>query len=45
VYCRRLNLPAPMAVSAQTGPLTNLWTAITRVALNPYVFFLAYDIS
>ena len=56
VYCRRLGLSAPMAVSARSGqspspcgwtkvasgaddggPLTNLWTAVTRVALNPYV--------
>ncbi|WVQ94781.1 mitochondrial Rho GTPase 1 [Kwoniella sp. CBS 9459] len=35
VYCRRLGLPAPMAVSARMGPMTNLWVAITRVALNP----------
>ncbi|KAK1922388.1 P-loop containing nucleoside triphosphate hydrolase protein [Papiliotrema laurentii] len=35
VYCRRLGLPAPMAVSARTMPLNNLWIAITRVALNP----------
>lgn len=45
VYCRRLNLPAPMAVSARTGPLTNLWTAITRVALNPCVHALDEPIS
>lgn len=36
VYCRRLGLQAPMAVSARLGPLTNLWVAVTRVALNPY---------
>ncbi|WVQ81609.1 mitochondrial Rho GTPase 1 [Cryptococcus sp. DSM 104549] len=35
VYCRRLGLQAPMAVSARSGPLPNLWVAITRVALNP----------
>ncbi|RXK38758.1 mitochondrial Rho GTPase 1 [Tremella mesenterica] len=35
VYCRRLGLPAPMAVSARLGPMINLWVAITRVALNP----------
>ncbi|WWD20979.1 mitochondrial Rho GTPase 1 [Kwoniella shandongensis] len=35
VYCRRLGLTAPMAVSARSGPLSNLWIAITRVALNP----------
>ncbi|WWC64240.1 mitochondrial Rho GTPase 1 [Kwoniella dejecticola CBS 10117] len=34
-YCRRLGLSAPMAVSARLGPMTNLWVAITRVALNP----------
>lgn len=37
VYCRRLGLPAPLAVSALGGSLPNLWVAITRVALNPYV--------
>lgn len=35
VYCRRLGLPAPMAVSARLGPMPNLWVAILRVALNP----------
>lgn len=35
VYCRRLGLPAPMAVSARLGNPTNLWLAITRVALDP----------
>ncbi|ORX38936.1 P-loop containing nucleoside triphosphate hydrolase protein [Kockovaella imperatae] len=35
VYCRRLGLPAPMAVSARGGPMSNLWVAVTRVALNP----------
>ncbi|KAK4686292.1 phosphatidylglycerol phospholipase C, partial [Tremellales sp. Uapishka_1] len=35
VYCRRLGIPAPMAVSAKSGPMTNLWIAVTRVALNP----------
>lgn len=35
VYCRRLGLPAPLAVSALSGPLPNLWVAITRVALSP----------
>ncbi|ORY29137.1 P-loop containing nucleoside triphosphate hydrolase protein [Naematelia encephala] len=35
VYCRRLGLPAPMAVSARAGPLNNLWQAIVRVAQNP----------
>ncbi|WVR09232.1 mitochondrial Rho GTPase 1 [Kwoniella sp. DSM 27419] len=35
VYCRRLGLTAPMAVSARMGPMTNLWVAVTRVALNP----------
>lgn len=35
VYCRRLGLPAPLAVSAVSGPLPNLWVAITRVGLNP----------
>lgn len=35
VYCRRLGLPAPLAVSALGGSLPNLWVAITRVALNP----------
>ncbi|ODN75133.1 mitochondrial Rho GTPase 1 [Cryptococcus amylolentus CBS 6039] len=34
-YCRRLNLLPPMAVSARSGPIPNLWVAITRVALNP----------
>ncbi|RSH95470.1 ERMES complex Ca(2+)-binding regulatory GTPase gem1 [Saitozyma podzolica] len=34
-YCRRLGLQAPMAVSAKSGPLNNLWVAVTRVALNP----------
>lgn len=38
VYCRRLNVPAPMAVSAQSGTLPNLWVAITRVALNPWSY-------
>ncbi|CAK9786796.1 uncharacterized protein COLE_02623 [Cutaneotrichosporon oleaginosum] len=36
VYCRRLGLPAPLAVSALGGSLPNLWVAITRVALNPW---------
>ncbi|WWC73306.1 mitochondrial Rho GTPase 1 [Kwoniella pini CBS 10737] len=36
-YCRRLGLSAPMAVSARLGPMTNLWVAITRVALNPTI--------
>ncbi|OWZ68615.1 mitochondrial Rho GTPase 1 [Cryptococcus neoformans Bt85] len=35
VYCRRLGLQAPMAVSSRLGPLHNLWVAITRVALDP----------
>ncbi|KAI9636558.1 P-loop containing nucleoside triphosphate hydrolase protein [Dioszegia hungarica] len=35
VYCRRLGLPAPMAVSAGLGNPVNLWMGITRVALNP----------
>lgn len=35
VYCRRLGLPAPMAVSARLGNPTVLWTGVTRVALNP----------
>ncbi|WVO18243.1 mitochondrial Rho GTPase 1 [Cryptococcus depauperatus] len=35
VYCRRLGLPPPIAVSARSGQLLNLWAAITRVALNP----------
>jgi Ras family protein T1 len=35
VYCRRLGLPAPLSVSAASGPLPNLWVAITRVGLNP----------
>ena len=35
VYCRRLGLSAPMAVSARLGPMPNLWVAILRVALNP----------
>ncbi|WVO22785.1 mitochondrial Rho GTPase 1 [Cryptococcus decagattii] len=30
VYCRRLGLQAPMAVSSRLGPLHNLWVAITR---------------
>ncbi|KAL1406107.1 ERMES complex Ca(2+)-binding regulatory GTPase gem1 [Vanrija albida] len=38
VYCRRLGLPAPLAVSSQSGPLPNLWAAITRVALNPTTY-------
>ncbi|GMK59302.1 hypothetical protein CspeluHIS016_0703170 [Cutaneotrichosporon spelunceum] len=36
VYCRRLGLPTPLAVSALSGSLPNLWVAITRVALNPW---------
>jgi Ras family protein T1 len=35
VYCRRLGLPAPLAVSAALGNPVNLWLGITRVALNP----------
>jgi Ras family protein T1 len=35
VYCRRLGLPAPLAVSAVSVGLPNLWVAITRVALSP----------
>lgn len=38
VYCRRLNLPAPLAVSAQSGTLPHLWVAITRVGLNPWTY-------
>lgn len=34
-YCRRLALPAPIAVSTRAGSVTNLWVAVTRMALNP----------
>jgi Ras family protein T1 len=41
-YCRRLALPAPVAVSTRAGSVTNLWVAVTRMALNPYVTFYMY---
>ncbi|GHJ86426.1 hypothetical protein NliqN6_2828 [Naganishia liquefaciens] len=35
VYARRLGLPVPMSVSIKLGPVPNLWTTVTRVALEP----------
>ncbi|KAI5452731.1 ERMES complex Ca(2+)-binding regulatory GTPase gem1 [Naganishia albida] len=35
VYARRLGLPVPMSVSVKLGPVPNLWTTVTRVALEP----------
>lgn len=35
VYARKLGLPVPMSVSVRLGPVPNLWTTITRVALDP----------
>lgn len=35
VYARKLGLPVPMSVSVGLGPVPNLWTTITRAALDP----------
>ena len=37
VYCRRLNLQVPVAVSVKTGQIADVFHAICGVAMHPYV--------
>ena len=37
VYCRRLNLQVPVAVSVKTGQIADVFHAICNVAMHPYV--------
>ncbi|SRR6267378_7716378 len=37
VYCRRLNLQVPVAVSVKTGQIADVFHAICSVAMHPYV--------
>lgn len=37
VYCRRLSLQAPIAVSVRTGQTADVFHAVCRVAMNPCV--------
>ena len=37
VYCRRLNLQVPVAVSVKTGQIADVFHAICSVAMRPYV--------
>jgi Ras family protein T1 len=37
VYCRRLGLQVPVAVSVRTGQLADVFHVLTRIAMNPCV--------
>ena len=37
VYCRRLSLQVPVAVSVKTGQTADVFNAICSVAMHPYV--------
>lgn len=37
VYCRRLGLHVPVAVSVKTGQTADVFHAICNIAMNPYV--------
>lgn len=37
VYCRRLGLQVPVAVSVKTGQIADVFHAICSVAMHPYV--------
>ena len=39
MYCRRLSLQVPIAVSVKTGQIADVFHAVCRVAMNPCVFF------
>ena len=39
VYCRRLFLQVPVAVSVKTAQIADVFATICRVAMNPYVKF------
>lgn len=38
MYCRRLNLQVPVAVSVKTGQTADVFHAICSVAMHPYVY-------
>lgn len=42
VYCRRLGLQVPVAVSVKTGQMADVFHAICSVAMNPYVLCAPY---
>ncbi len=44
VYCRRLNLQVPVAVSVKTGQIADVFHAICSVAMHPYVKELSTDL-
>ena len=44
VYCRRLSLQVPVAVSVKTGQIADVFHAICSVAMHPYVKELSTDL-
>ena len=38
VYCRRLGLQVPVAVSVKTGQMADVFHAICSIAISPYVY-------
>ena len=43
VYCRRLGLQVPVAVSVKTGQMADVFHAICSIAISPYVFEPDWD--
>lgn len=45
MYCRRLGIQVPVAVSVKTGQMADVFHAVCGVAMNPYVLCAFYALA